>query len=147
LKPLPTATDLSGVVTTSGAARLTASFTSSTGPHGAPTCSTAARVGNTPVLFHRFVVATGSGGRVYAGPTAMRYHGPGVYVAAATRMDDLAVVIGHLSVDFRRTARSTMTMTVRGDASGTATFAGYTTTDGRTLSGTIRWTCRTKAVA
>jgi hypothetical protein len=143
---LPTAAELSGIVSVRGAARLSEAFIGSTGPHGTPTCAAAAKSGNAPIVFHRFVVATGSGGRIYAGPMANSYRGPGAYADATVRMDDLAVVIDRASVDFRRTAHSTLTMTVRSDASGAASFVDYEANDGRRISGMIQWTCRTKVV-
>jgi hypothetical protein len=138
-----TAAVLTGVVTTAGAARTTASFVASTGPHGAPTCSDAARHGNAPA-FTRFVVAMGSGGGVYGGLQVDRYRGPGRYTTTALRMDEVLLTISHDEVEFHRTAGSVVTMTVTADGSGTASFTGYRALDGRPLGGSLHWSCETR---
>jgi hypothetical protein len=80
---------------------------------------------------------------VYGGFTVAAYHGPGTYRASAHVPDGLLIVINRVSVAFDRTPTSSAVVTVAPDASGRATFANYRARDGRKLSGTLRWSCRT----
>ena len=134
--------ELTGVVTTSGAAHTTASFTSNTGPNGAHSCAAAAQHGNSPALGY-FVVSTGSSGTVYVGPRITRYHGPGTYQSSAIhRDDDVGVLINRAYVTFRPTRTSSSVVTIATDASGRASLTNYRADDGRLISATVRWSCR-----
>ena len=132
--------------TTPDFTRYEAEYTSSTGPDGAPNCRVAAAKGNSSL--QRFVIA-GPGSKqapLYFGLQTRDFTGPGVYESDQVRIDSVAAVIERQTVEFRRGAESAVRMTIAPDGSGIATFSGFRSAEGTSLSTTVTWRCATRTV-
>jgi hypothetical protein len=130
----------------SGSVRFADRYDWSTGPDGVVDCSTAASDGNT--IRRTFLIATPGTmhAPLYFSIETRGFSGPGVYRDAAIRLDSVAAVIAHQTIDFSRTSTSHVAVTLHDDGSGSASFSGYRAAQGMVLAARVKWTCTTKAV-
>jgi len=134
-------------VVTTGAVSESATYTVTTGPQGAASCAAAAETGNSSP---RQFTVRGPGSRVaplYFEFRTIAYHGPAKYEQRAVKFDSVLAMVGGKSVYFERAPDSRVSMTVDQDGSGTASFASFVSSDGRSLNGVATWRCETSPVA
>ena len=142
-RPGATEAALRAHIATNGAVHESANFVSTNGPHGASTCNAAASSGNSAA--HQFVVAIPGSGVVplYFLAATAGYHGPAKYVRDRVRLDSIDALINRRSVYFHRNARSTVSMMINRDGSGTVSFSSFVNRAGLSLNGVITWHCKT----
>ncbi len=136
---------LAASLRTTGALTASDSYTITTGPNGVASCRLAALSGDSAL---RQFVIRGPGtlaAPVYFLFRTVAYRGPGTYRQPDdVRPESIAAVISRASVDFYPAPGSRVTMSINPDASGHASFTSFVSNDGRTLSGTVRWICKTQ---